>query len=119
MDIIFDAEGKVTEFTGAPIHLDNTTAQDSELQAAVEEWRVPFEEYAAKVLATSIGVLDQTTCQAQECTLGDLIADATLVYRLNLTEGAHGCILNAGGNHHLLLYIQSDLTFRRRHPCHY
>ncbi|KAF9023510.1 5'-nucleotidase [Hymenopellis radicata] len=97
MDIIFDAEGKVTEFVGAPIHLDNTTAQDSELQAAIEEWRVPFEEYAAEVLATSVGVLDQTTCQAQECTLGDLIADATLAYRLNLTEGADGCILNAGG----------------------
>lgn len=104
MDVIFDSEGKIIEYVGAPIHMDNTTSQDTELQADVESWRGPFESYAAQVVATTVGTLDQSTCQRMECTLGDLVADATLAYRLNISEGSAGTILNAGGVFILLTY---------------
>ncbi|KAF9000369.1 Metallo-dependent phosphatase [Hymenopellis radicata] len=97
IDVVFDSEGRIVEYVGAPIHLDNHTAQDSELQASIEEWREPFEAYAAEVVAFSVDTLDQTSCQDMECTLGDLVADATYAYRVNISEGAAGCILNAGG----------------------
>ncbi|KAL0574758.1 hypothetical protein V5O48_007205 [Marasmius crinis-equi] len=98
LDVSFDQDGRITAYTGAPIHLDNSTQQDAELQATIKEWRKPFEEYASQVIAETVGELDQTTCQSKECTLGDLVADATLAYRLNLTaDSADACILNAGG----------------------
>ncbi|KIY71075.1 Metallo-dependent phosphatase [Cylindrobasidium torrendii FP15055 ss-10] len=97
IDVVFDSDGKIVEYSGAPIHLDNTTSQDTELQATIEEWRGPFEEYASQVLAETVGVLDHSKCKSEECTLGDLAADATLAYRLNISEGASACILNGGG----------------------
>ncbi|KAJ8074771.1 hypothetical protein PM082_019096 [Marasmius tenuissimus] len=98
LDVTFDQDGKITAYEGAPIHLDNTTQQDTELQATIKEWREPFEAYAATVVAETVNDLDQTKCQTQECTLGDLVTDATLAYRLNVTaDSADACILNSGG----------------------
>jgi 5'-nucleotidase len=75
IDVTYDAEGKILAYHGAPIHLTNTTKQDEELQTQVDEWRVPFEAFAAEEIGDSKIVLDQTTCQKQECTLGDFIAE--------------------------------------------
>ena len=42
--------------------------------------------------------LDQTTCQQQECLLGDFMADAMLTYRQNLTaDEVDFALINAGG----------------------
>ncbi|KAF9003453.1 hypothetical protein BDZ89DRAFT_637895 [Hymenopellis radicata] len=51
IDVVFDSDGRIVEYVGAPIYLDNHTAQDSELQASIEEWREPFEAYDAEVVA--------------------------------------------------------------------
>ena len=55
------------EYHGGPIHLTNETEQNATLQAQIDEWRVPFEEYAAEVIGSTEVVLDQETCQEQEC----------------------------------------------------
>lgn len=97
IDVTYDPQGKILAYHGAPIHLTNTTEQDANLQAQIEEWRGPFEEFAAEVLGTSNVELDQTTCQQKECLLGDFMADAMLSYRKNNTDEVDFAIINAGG----------------------
>ncbi|KAH8884911.1 Metallo-dependent phosphatase [Thozetella sp. PMI_491] len=97
IDVTYDPSGKILAYHGAPIHLTNTTEQDTELQAEIAEWRKPFEEFSAQVIGTSNVVLDQTLCQTQECLLGDFMTDAMLTYRHNSSDAAHFAIMNAGG----------------------
>lgn len=75
IDVVYDDDGRILAYHGAPIQLTNTTTQDPDLQRQINEWRVPFAEYAAEVIGDSSVFLGQTTCQAQECLLGDLIAE--------------------------------------------
>ncbi|KAI1161628.1 Metallo-dependent phosphatase-like protein [Nemania serpens] len=97
IDVTYDAEGKILAYHGAPVHLTNTTKQDEDLQAEVNAWRVPFEAFAAQKVGESSVVLDQSTCQKQECPLGDLISDAILQYRLDNNSPASFALVNAGG----------------------
>ena len=75
IDVTYDADGKILAYHGGPIHITNETKQDPELQAQIDEWRGPFEEYAAQEIGTSSVILDQSTCQQRECLLGDFIAE--------------------------------------------
>ncbi|KAJ3562463.1 hypothetical protein NPX13_g8560 [Xylaria arbuscula] len=75
IDVTYDEDGKILAYHGAPMHLTNTTKQDEDLQAEIESWRGPFEEFAAEEIGETNIVLDQTTCQEKECTLGDLISE--------------------------------------------
>ena len=97
IEVTYDAQGKIVAYHGAPIHITNTTKQDEGLQTQIESWRGPFEEFAAEVLGSSEVELDQTTCQRQECLLGDFMADAMLAYRKNNTQDVDFAIINAGG----------------------
>ncbi|EGP84686.1 uncharacterized protein MYCGRDRAFT_47115 [Zymoseptoria tritici IPO323] len=97
IDVTYDNEGKILEYHGAPIHLTNETEQNSTLQAQIDEWRVPFEAFAAEEIGQSNVILDQETCQEQECLLGDFMADAMLAYRRNTSDEADFAIINAGG----------------------
>ncbi|KAK3370493.1 Metallo-dependent phosphatase-like protein [Podospora didyma] len=100
IDVTYDAQGKVLAYHGAPIHLTNETKQEPELQAEINAWRKPFEEFAAQVVGESNVILDQSTCQLKECTLGDFISDAMLDYRLNgstPTTAPAFAFTNAGG----------------------
>ena len=97
IDVTYDPQGKILAYHGAPIHVTNTTEQDSDLQAQIKSWRGPFEKFSAEVLGTSEVELDQTTCRVQECLLGDFMADAMLAYRKNNTEEVDFAIINAGG----------------------
>ncbi|KAK0622028.1 Metallo-dependent phosphatase-like protein [Bombardia bombarda] len=100
IDVTYDAAGKVLAYHGAPVHLTNQTAQEPELQAEINAWRIPFDEFAKEEVGFTNVVLDQTTCQAKECTLGDFICDAMLDYRLNASTPENApafAITNAGG----------------------
>lgn len=97
IDVTYDSEGRILEYHGAPIHLTNTTEQNSTLQDQIEEWRAPFEAFAAEVIGTSEVELDQSLCQEQECLLGDFMADAMLAYRQNSSSDVDFAIINAGG----------------------
>ncbi|KAL5433467.1 hypothetical protein PMIN07_011374 [Paraphaeosphaeria minitans] len=97
IDVTYDAAGKILAYHGAPIHLTNNTKQDENLQAQINAWRGPFEEFAKEVLGVSNVELDQTTCQQKECLLGDFMADAMLAYRVDAGEAVDFAIINAGG----------------------
>ncbi|KAI0095906.1 Metallo-dependent phosphatase [Daldinia grandis] len=97
IDVTYDSEGRILTYHGAPIHMTNTTKQDEGLQAQVEEWRKPFEKFATEEIGTTNVVLDQSTCQKQECTLGDLVSDSMLQYRVDGGSKAAFAFTNAGG----------------------
>lgn len=97
IDIVYDADGRPIEYHGAPIHLTNTTKQDPGLQAQVDAWREPFRAYSEEVVGETLAELVQSTCQQEECTLGDLMADAMLDYGRGVDEQVSFAIINAGG----------------------
>ncbi|ROT35566.1 5'-nucleotidase domain-containing protein [Sodiomyces alkalinus F11] len=99
IDVSFDADGHPVSYHGGPIHLDNTTAQDAALQAQIDEWRGPFEEFAGVVVGYTNVDLVQATCQTEECTLGNVMADAMYEYRLETSEDRPPdfALINAGG----------------------
>ncbi|KAK4640002.1 hypothetical protein QC761_611250 [Podospora bellae-mahoneyi] len=100
IDVTYDTDGRVLDYHGAPVHLTNTTAQDEDLQSQIDQWRKPFEEFAAQVVGESLVVLDQSRCLLEECLLGNFMADAMLQYRVNNTtpETAPAfALINAGG----------------------
>ncbi|KXT13452.1 hypothetical protein AC579_4247 [Pseudocercospora musae] len=97
IDVTYDEEGRILEYHGGPIHITNTTAQNETLQAQIKEWRGPFEAFAAEEIGISNVILDQETCQEQECLLGDFMADAMLAYRQNESDTVDFALINAGG----------------------
>ncbi|KAK8054476.1 5'-nucleotidase domain-containing protein [Apiospora phragmitis] len=97
IDVTYDAEGKVLAYHGAPVHLTNATKQDEDLQEQVDEWRKPFDAFAAQEVGTANVELDQTKCQKEECYLGDFVCDAMLQYRLDGGSDAAFAFTNAGG----------------------
>lgn len=94
LDISFDAEGRILKFTGAPIHMTNTTAVDTKLQTEIREWAAPFLEFSEQVVGNTTVLLDQTTCQQGECNIGDIVSDAVQWYRGSNTDAV---ITNSGG----------------------
>lgn len=97
IDVTYDADGKILAYHGAPVHLTNTTAQDGHLQAQVEAWRGPFEEYASQQVGETALELDQTRCRAEECVLGGLMCDAMLQYRADGGGAPDFALINGGG----------------------
>jgi len=97
IDVAYDKNGKIVGYSGAPIHLTNQTAQDPDLQRQITEWRKPFEAFAAEVLGETKVLLQQSNCQQEECTLGNLMADAMVDYRKGLNPAVDFAIINAGG----------------------
>ncbi|KAH6603199.1 5 -nucleotidase precursor [Trichoderma cornu-damae] len=103
IDVTFDADGKALAYRGAPIHMDNATGLEPGLQAKVTQWRGPFEDFANEVVGSTDNALDQTACQAGDCLLGQVMADAVYDYLYNLTADAPQdqrpsfALINAGG----------------------
>ncbi|KAL4933773.1 bifunctional metallophosphatase/5'-nucleotidase [Aspergillus undulatus] len=102
IDLTFDDEGHALAYHGAPIHMDNSTALDEELDGRIQEWAGAFAEFAAEVLGETDAVLVQETCQDGDCLLGQVMADAMLEYRQNQTDGTQIvapdlALINAGG----------------------
>lgn len=71
INVAFEAapSGRVLAYTGGPIPMDKTIKQDPALQAKVNAWREPFDDYAKEVVGFITDVLDETKCQQSECEL--------------------------------------------------
>jgi 2',3'-cyclic-nucleotide 2'-phosphodiesterase (5'-nucleotidase family) len=96
IEVSYDANGKIVSYQGAPIHMTNTTNVNSQLEAQVQQWAAPFAAYAnTTVVGTTSMDLNQSTCHSQECTLGDLVADATLWYRKNTSNFVDAAIVSS------------------------
>ncbi|KAH6889725.1 Metallo-dependent phosphatase-like protein [Thelonectria olida] len=100
IDVTFDDDGKALKYHGGPIHMDNSTEMDQTLNKTIKGWRGPFEKFAAEVVGSTKVELDQTTCQDDDCLLGQVMADAMYEYRLDQAgddEKPDFAFINAGG----------------------
>ncbi|ETX30191.1 bifunctional metallophosphatase/5'-nucleotidase [Roseivivax isoporae] len=97
VSVTFDDAGEVTELTGEPILLDASVAEDEAALARMQELAQPLEELRSEVVAESGDVIegDRTVCRAQECSMGNLVADAMLDRVAD--QGIEVAIANSGG----------------------
>ena len=97
LDVTFDDAGKVTAATGEPILLDASITPDADMLARVAEMGAPIEEMKKRVVAKSSDVIvgDRNVCRAEECSIGNLVADAMLDRVKD--QGISIAIQNGGG----------------------
>ncbi|MDX1382266.1 MAG: bifunctional metallophosphatase/5'-nucleotidase [Thermoanaerobaculia bacterium] len=97
LDVVFDAGGVATAWSGDSILLDASVVEDEETLAMVAELAVELESFAAEVLGSTSVRLDgqERSCRAAECNLGDLIADALL--EAHRGQGVEIALQNSGG----------------------
>jgi 5'-nucleotidase / UDP-sugar diphosphatase len=97
LKVLFDDAGKVKSASGAPLLLDAAITPDAGYAARVKELGAPIEELKKKEVAEASDTIDgsRETCRAQECTMGNLVADAILD-RVK-AQGISIAIQNGGG----------------------
>ncbi|MAM09741.1 MAG: multifunctional 2',3'-cyclic-nucleotide 2'-phosphodiesterase/5'-nucleotidase/3'-nucleotidase [Rhizobiaceae bacterium] len=95
--VTFDDDGKVTDVSGAPILLDASVTPDEAFAARVEELDAPLEELKQQEVGetTAVVVGDRNMCRAEECPMGNLVADAMLERVAG--QGITIAIQNGGG----------------------
>jgi 5'-nucleotidase / UDP-sugar diphosphatase len=97
LKVTFDDNGVVKSATGAPKLLDASVTPDEAYTAKVKELGAPLEELKKKVVGTSEGLIDgdRKSCRAVECSMGNLVADASLAKVKE--QGITIAIVNGGG----------------------
>ena len=97
LNVTFDDAGNITEAKGEPILIDAGVTEDAATVARVAELAEPLEEIRNKVVAQTAEAIegDRAVCRAQECTMGNLIADAMLARVAD--QGISVAIQNSGG----------------------
>jgi 5'-nucleotidase len=97
LTVTFDDNGVVKSAAGAPKLLDASVAPDEAYAAKVKELGAPLEELKQKVVGASEGEIvgDRKVCRAVECSMGNLVADASLARVKD--QGITIAIVNGGG----------------------
>jgi 5'-nucleotidase len=97
LNVTFDDAGNITEAKGEPILIDAAVTEDATTVARIAELAAPLEEIRSKVVADTAEPIggDCAVCRAQECTMGNLIADAMLARVAD--QGISVAIQNGGG----------------------
>jgi 5'-nucleotidase / UDP-sugar diphosphatase len=80
LELTFDDAGTVTAATGDTIVLDKAVTPDPAVLTRIAELAGPIEELKGRLVAEVRADIDgsRETCRAQECAMGDLVADAML-----------------------------------------
>ncbi len=97
LNVTFDDAGNITEAKGEPIVMDAAIVEDDATKARIAEAAAPLEEIRNKVVAETAMAIDgeRGSCRAQECTMGNLVADAMLARVKD--QGIDIAIANGGG----------------------
>ena len=97
LKVTWDDSGKVTSATGAPVLLDAAVTPDQGFLDRVAEAGKPLEELKAKVIGTAAEMIqgDRNVCRVEECSMGNLVADAQLDRVAD--QGVTISIANSGG----------------------
>jgi 5'-nucleotidase len=97
LTLTFDDDGNVTEATGDAMLLDASVEPDPDVAARVGELAAPIQEMQQEVVGESAGFIegDRSVCRAQECPMGNLVADAMLDRVKD--QGVQIAIQNGGG----------------------
>ncbi|EAQ04852.1 Ser/Thr protein phosphatase/nucleotidase, putative [Pseudooceanicola batsensis HTCC2597] len=97
LNVTFDDAGKVTEASGAPIIMDAAVTENEEVKARIGEAAAPLDEIRNRVVAETSEAIEgnRDVCRAQECSMGNLVADAMLDRVAD--QGVQIAIANSGG----------------------
>jgi 5'-nucleotidase len=97
LDVTFDENGVPVAWEGNPITLDASVAEAPEVLAAALALNEPLEGLRNQVVGSADVDLDgdRATCRFEECTMGNLIADAILWK--TAAEGTQIVFQNGGG----------------------
>ena len=97
LNVTFDDAGNVTEAKGEPILIDAAVTEDAATVARVAELAQPLEEIRNTVVAEAADALegDRAVCRVQECTMGNMIANAMLARVAD--QGIDVALQNSGG----------------------
>lgn len=97
LDVTFTADGKVESYSGEPIFMDESVAEDAGIAAQVAEFAAPIEDLKATIVGSSSVDLDgeRENVRGQETNLANLICDA-MIWQ-TASEGTQLCIQNGGG----------------------
>ena len=97
LNVTFDDDGKVIDVSGAPILLDASVIPDEAFAARVAELDAPLEELKKREVGETASEVngDRTVCRAEECSMGNLVADAMLARVAD--QGITLAIQNGGG----------------------
>lgn len=95
--VVFDDSGVVKESKGDPILIDSSFKPDEATLKRIDELKAPIEALKSKVVGTSEGPIegDRKVCRVKECSMGDLVADATLARVKD--QGVTIAFANSGG----------------------
>ena len=95
--VTFDDDGNVLRANGEPHLLDASVTADAAFTARVAELGGPIEELKGKVVGASSDLIEgsREVCRAQECAMGNLVADAMLDRTKD--QGVRFAIQNGGG----------------------
>ncbi|MET3924382.1 bifunctional metallophosphatase/5'-nucleotidase [Devosia sp. 2618] len=95
--ITWDDKGVVTKAVGEPYLIDASVKGDEAFATQLAELAGPISELTGKVIGTTTGALEgsREVCRAQECSMGNLLADAILDRAAD--QGATIAFQNGGG----------------------
>ncbi|UXT67558.1 LysM peptidoglycan-binding domain-containing protein [Agrobacterium tumefaciens] len=97
LKVVFDDSGVVKESKGDPILIDSSFKPDEATLKRIDELKAPIEALKSKVVGTSEGPIegDRKVCRVKECSMGNLVADATLARVKD--QGVTIAFANSGG----------------------
>ncbi|WP_144576694.1 5'-nucleotidase C-terminal domain-containing protein [Agrobacterium sp. DE0009] len=97
LKVVFDDNGVVKESKGDPILVNSSFKPDEATLKRIDELKAPIEALKAKVVGTSEGPIegDRKICRVKECSMGNLVADATLARVKD--QGVTIAFANSGG----------------------
>lgn len=97
LTVTWDDEGNVISAEGEPYLIDATVTGDENFQTQLADLAGPIEEMAAQVIGDATEAIEgsREVCRAEECAMGNLVADAMLD-RVD-EQRASIAIINGGG----------------------
>jgi len=97
LELTFDDDGRAIFAEGDTMLLDASVEPDPAIAARVAELAGPIEEAMAQVVGTASDFIegDRSVCRAEECPMGNLVADAML--QRVADQGIQIAIQNGGG----------------------
>jgi len=95
--ITWDDDGKVIKAEGQPFLIDATVTGNEDFKSQLADLAAPMQEAMAVVIGKATADIDgsRETCRAQECEMGNLVADAMLDRVAD--QGASIAFANGGG----------------------
>lgn len=97
INVRFDADGKVVDYVGGPIHLTNDLPKNHTTQARIDVWNMEIEKEAAVIVGRAEVELDQSNCDFEECTLGNFITDVMVASAPSADDMPTFGLTNSGG----------------------